>query len=69
MTRNNLTTAEKRRLQRNQLCPICNQLIKDTDNFLYTIKKVGRCKAYTFYHERCLIHGEKEKSQESKESC
>lgn len=60
MTRNDLTTTEKRRLVRNHFCPICLQKISYDEKILYTIQKQGRCKKYTFYHERCLMYGKEE---------
>jgi hypothetical protein len=60
MTRGDLNSTAKRRLNANMSCPICNQPIKDDDNIVYTIKRKRRCKQYIFYHERCLINGKKE---------
>ena len=62
MTRSDLNSTEKRRLQANMSCPICNQLIKDDENIIFTIKRKRRCKQYVFYHERCLINGEKKEA-------
>ena len=62
MTRSNLNSTEKRRLQANMSCPICNQLIKDDENIIFTIKRKRRCKQYVFYHEGCLINGEKKEA-------
>lgn len=64
MRRSDLNSTEKRRLQANPSCPICNQLIKDEDDIVCTIKRKRRCKHYIFYHERCLVDGEKEKELE-----
>ena len=66
MTRSDLNDTEKRRLQANPLCPKCNQLIKDDDKIIFTIKRKRRCKQYVFYHEECLINGEKEEKEKSK---
>ena len=66
MTRSDLTDTEKRRLQTNPICPICVQSIKDTDKIIFTIKRKRRCKQYVFYHEECLINGEKEEKSKSK---
>lgn len=60
MTRDDLGQTAQRRLEANNLCPKCNKVITDTDNILFTIIRKRRCKQYTFYHERCLIDGEKE---------
>ena len=60
MTRSDLNDTEKRRLQGNPICPICAQSIKDDDKIIFTIKRKRRCKQYVFYHEECLINGEKE---------
>ena len=66
MTRSDLTDTEKRRLQANSTCPICVKSIKDTDKIIFTIKRKRRCKQYVFYHEECLINGEKEEKENSK---
>lgn len=58
MKRDNLSTTEKRRFEKNNICPICGKQINDNDNLLFTVKKKRRCKLYTFYHERCLKNGE-----------
>lgn len=60
MTRSDLNDTEKRRLQANPLCPICGQPIKDHHKIIFTVKRKRRCKQYVFYHEECLINGEKE---------
>lgn len=60
MKRNNLTRTEQRRLDANNTCPICSKMINDDEKLLFTIKRKRRCKQYVFYHERCLINGEKE---------
>ena len=60
MTRNDLNSTEKRRLDANSTCPICVQKIKDDDKIIFTIKRKRRCKQYVFYHEECLINSEKE---------
>ena len=57
MTRNNLTETSKRRLDTNNICPICNELIEDDDELLFTIRRKRRCKQYIFYHKKCLING------------
>jgi hypothetical protein len=54
MTRDNLSTTEKRRLEYHRICPICNKYIADEDSLLFTIRRKRRCKVYTFYHERCV---------------
>ena len=64
MTRSNLNSTGKRRLDANRSCPICNELIKDDDRIVCTIKRKRRCKQYIFYHERCLIDGKKEETKE-----
>jgi hypothetical protein len=64
MTRSDLNDTEKRRLQNNPLCPKCNHLIKDDEKIIFTIKRKRRCKQYVFYHEECLINGEKEEKEE-----
>ena len=61
MKRDNLSTTEKRRFEKNNICPICGNIINDNDNLLFTVKKKRRCKLYTFYHERCLNGKSKEK--------
>ena len=63
MTRSDLNSTGKRRLEANRSCPICNEFIKDDDKILCTIKRKRRCKQYIFYHERCLIDGEKEETK------
>lgn len=62
MTRSDLNSTAKRRLKANLLCPICIKEIADEDNIICIIKRKRRCKQYTFYHERCLVDGEKEKT-------
>jgi hypothetical protein len=62
VTRSDLNATEKRRLKANPSCPICTELIKDDDKIVCTIKRKRRCKQYIFYHERCLINGEKEET-------
>jgi hypothetical protein len=66
MTRSDLNDTEKRRLQANPLCPKCNYLIKDDEKIIFTVKRKRRCKQYVFYHEECLINGEKEEEAKSK---
>ena len=66
MTRSDLNDTEKRRLQANPLCPKCDCLIKDDDKIIFTIKRKRRCKQYVFYHEECLINGEKKEKEKSK---
>jgi len=63
MTRDDLTHTAKRRLKSNQLCPICKLKIKDSEPIVFTIKRKGRFKQYIFYHERCLIDEEKQKTE------
>ena len=63
MKRDNLTRTAKRRLDANPTCPICNGSIKDSEKILFTVKRERRFKVYVFYHERCLINGEKEATQ------
>ena len=63
MTRNNLTGTSKRRLDANNICPICNELIRDDDELLFTIRRKRRCKQYIFYHRRCLINESNSKSR------
>lgn len=63
MTRSDLNSTAKRRLKANLSCPICSELIQDDDNIICTIKRKRRCKQYIFYHERCLINGEKEEAK------
>lgn len=55
MIRSNLTITSKRRLDSNNICPICNEIINDNDKLLFTVRRKRRCKQYVFYHERCLI--------------
>ena len=62
MTRNDLSDTAKRRLKPNTPCPICTEIIKDDDKILCIVKRKRRFKQYTFYHERCLVDGEKEKT-------
>jgi hypothetical protein len=63
MKRNDLTRTARRRFDANHTCPKCNESIKDTENILFTVKRERRFKVYKFYHERCLINGEKEKTE------
>ena len=66
MTRNNLTETSKRRLDANNICPICNELIRDEDELLFTIRRKRRCKQYIFYHRKCLINESKINSNNQK---
>ena len=63
MTRNDLTDLQKRRFDKNRICPLCNQVIDVTDKILFIKRRYGRCKHYTFYHERCLYGKQKEKKE------
>lgn len=62
MTRATLTPTSKRRLDLDNICPLCNQPVEDDDRLVYIKKRKRRCKHYTFYHERCMIN-EEEKQQ------
>lgn len=58
MTRGTLTTTARRRLDYNNICPICSQPIGDNDRLVFIVKRKRRCKHYIYYHERCMIDEE-----------
>ena len=66
MTRDDLSNTAKRRLTANQSCPICNKIIHDDEELLFTVRRRRRCKQYIFYHERCLINGEEKNKTKGK---
>lgn len=55
-----LTSYEKYRLNRDNVCPICNHHILNSDIISYQKDKLGRYYIYTFFHSNCIeIYKEK----------
>lgn len=48
-----LTTYQRRRFNRNRVCPFCNRLITDSESLSFTTDTCGHRKFYHFYHSRC----------------
>ena len=70
MIRQDLTQTQKRRLDNNNTCPICNNRIDDFDDIIFTVRRRRKCKEYTFYHEWCFderstINVQTEKEEET----
>lgn len=63
MKRGDLSCTAKRRLDANPICLKCNCAIEDSDKILFIVTRKRRFKIYVFYHERCLIDGEKKKAK------
>lgn len=58
----------KRRFNKARICPECNQVIFNEDDFIVEIKTIARSKYYIFSHARCVTNVQIiEKAAESKE--
>lgn len=69
MRRKQLTYTQQKRLEKNQICPLCNKPITDNDDLMFTIVRNRRCKKYTFYHERCLANGKEQENTSTEKNC
>lgn len=49
-----LTATQKRRLHYAPICPLCKDVIDESDDIHFTKVRVGRRINYTFFHGHCL---------------
>lgn len=54
MIYNNLSATEKRRFKRNNICPICREVIDENSEFEYLTFKQGKFTRYRFFHIYCM---------------
>lgn len=51
----NLSSTEKRRFKRNNICPICKKTINDCSEFECLIFRHGKYTVYRFFHINCMM--------------
>ena len=52
-----LTAYERKRLNKNRICPVCGKEIRDFDKFIMLKKRDRRYMFYKFIHKEC-VYGE-----------
>lgn len=52
-----LTAYERKRLNKNRICPVCGKEIRDFDKFIMIKKRDRRYMFYKFIHKGC-VYGE-----------